>query len=146
VTEKDNSSIRAQISRNAVALISLVVAVGSLGYNTWRNELTEANRNVRSAGFQLMNEIAKLQQVVLLSHYDMDDVRGNPRVGWTHVIAIKDLAYSMPADVQTACDDLFLVWQDNWDSLANTPASLDKIDSSINNAKGKILRAIEALD
>ena len=132
--------------RNAVALISLVVAVGSLGYNTWRNERSEANRNVRAAGFQLMTEIAGLQQVVLLSHYDMDAVRGNPRVGWTHVIAIKDLSHSMPDDVRTACQDLFLVWQDNWEDLADSDTSLGKIDAAIDHAKTEILGAIKALD
>jgi len=33
-----------QVRRNSVALISLVVAVTSLSYNTWRNEATEHNR------------------------------------------------------------------------------------------------------
>jgi hypothetical protein len=40
-------TIRKQIQNNAVALISLFIAVGSLGYNTWRNETTEEQRNVR---------------------------------------------------------------------------------------------------
>lgn len=39
-------SIREQLCRNTVALISLVIAVGSLGYNTWRNETTEAQQSV----------------------------------------------------------------------------------------------------
>lgn len=41
--------MREQIRNNAVALISLVVALAALGYNTWRNERTEANRNLRAA-------------------------------------------------------------------------------------------------
>lgn len=142
----DKNSIREQLRRNAVALISLVVAVSSLGYNTWRNERTEANRNVRAAGFQLMNEIAALQQVVLLSHYDMDAVRGNPRVGWTHVIAIRDLAYSMPEDVRDACNDLFLVWQSNWEELEGSASSLANIDAAIERTKTEILGAIRSLD
>ena len=35
--------ITEQIRRNTVAIISLIVALSSLGYNTYRNELTEAN-------------------------------------------------------------------------------------------------------
>ncbi|PLX57670.1 MAG: hypothetical protein C0629_01200 [Chromatiales bacterium] len=45
-----------QIRGNSVALMSRVVAVGSLGYNTWRNERTEQNRNIRSAGFRAIDE------------------------------------------------------------------------------------------
>ena len=33
-------SIREQLRRNAVALISLVIAITSLGYNTWRNAVS----------------------------------------------------------------------------------------------------------
>jgi len=36
--------IRGQIKNNLLAIISLVVAFSALGYNTWRNELTEHNR------------------------------------------------------------------------------------------------------
>ncbi len=37
-----------QIKRNQLAIISLVVALIALGYNTWRNELTEENRTSHS--------------------------------------------------------------------------------------------------
>jgi hypothetical protein len=46
------STLRQQLRNNAVALISLVVALGSLGYNTWRNERTEYNHNIRTATFE----------------------------------------------------------------------------------------------
>jgi len=42
--------IRKQVHNNAVALISLFIAVGSLTYNSWCNETTEEQRNVRHAG------------------------------------------------------------------------------------------------
>ena len=41
----ERSSIVEQLRRNTVALISIVIAVSSLSYNTWRNEKTEYNRN-----------------------------------------------------------------------------------------------------
>jgi len=40
---KSLSSLKEQIRRNSVALISLAVAVSSLGYNTWRNEVWSAD-------------------------------------------------------------------------------------------------------
>jgi len=45
---------RKQLHRNAVALISLAVAITSLGYNTWRNEVSEQNRNQRCGSFELL--------------------------------------------------------------------------------------------
>ena len=143
---KNHFSVREQLRRNAVALISLVVAISSLGYNTWRNERSEANRTVRAAGFQLMSNIAELQKVVMLSHYDMDSVRGNPRIGWTHVIAVRDLSYSMPAEVRAASQNLFSVWQDNWAGVADSNESLQRVEAAIDQAKSEILGSIRALD
>ena len=42
--------MREQLRSNMVGLISLVIALSALGFNTWRNELTERNRNIRDAG------------------------------------------------------------------------------------------------
>ena len=62
-------SIRQQIHNNAVALISLFIALSSLAYNTWRNETTEEQRNVRHAAFRVLESLGELQQVVDFRHY-----------------------------------------------------------------------------
>ena len=64
------NSILEQLRRNTVAVISLVVAISSLSYNTWRNEATEENRNLRVAAFEILLKLGELQQVVFHSHYD----------------------------------------------------------------------------
>ena len=51
-----SASIKEQIRRNLVALISLAVAVTSLGYNTWRNEASEYNRNQRLVILNLLGQ------------------------------------------------------------------------------------------
>jgi len=56
--------MRNQLRDNMVALISLVIALSALGYTTWRNELTERNRNIRDAGFELLSQIGSLQQMM----------------------------------------------------------------------------------
>ena len=43
-----------QLQKNSLSLISLFVAFSALSYNTWRNEQTEYNRNIRSAGFEVL--------------------------------------------------------------------------------------------
>ena len=59
-----------QVRNNAVAIISLVVALSGLGYNTWRNESTESNKNIRDAGLFMMKELTELQEVVLYARFD----------------------------------------------------------------------------
>src|SRR5882757_4094648 len=73
------SSIREQVRNNSVALISLFIALSSLGYNTWRNERTERNRNIRTATFEILTKLAEFERVVFLAHYDRDKSNGNPR-------------------------------------------------------------------
>ena len=53
------NSILEQLRRNTVALISLVVAISSLSYNTWRNEATEENRNLRVAAFEILLKLGE---------------------------------------------------------------------------------------
>jgi len=72
-----------QIKQNAMAIVSLLVAFSALGYNTWRNELTEDNRNIRSAGYEVLVHLSHLQRIAYLAHYDKDTTRGNPCLGWT---------------------------------------------------------------
>ena len=86
------SNFREQLRNNAVALVSLVVALIGLMYTTWRYEHTERNQNIRTATFEILSKLAEFERVVFLAHYDKDVAMGNPRVGWTYVIAIHDLS------------------------------------------------------
>lgn len=56
-----NANLLNQFQRNAVAIISLVVALTGLGYNTWCNEQTESNRNQRFASFMVLSKLNELQ-------------------------------------------------------------------------------------
>ena len=86
MSEKENSFF-SQVRRNAVALISLIVAVSSLSYNPWRNEKTGPDRNHRVAAFEVLMKLGELEQVVFLHHYDRDIAdRGNARAGWSYFI------------------------------------------------------------
>jgi len=82
-----------QLKRNVVALVSIIIAVSSLSYNTWRNEKTEENRNQRFAAFEMLLKLSELQQVVFHNHYDKDRTgKGNPRTGWAYVLTVRDLS------------------------------------------------------
>ena len=144
---ESNHGFLRQIQRHAVALISLVVALTSLGYNTWRNEVTEYNRNQRQSAFEILLKLGELQQVVFHSHYDRDTQdKGNPRTGWAYVLVIKDLARVLSPPMPTASDRLQNVWGEHWSALGAEQASADAILAEIDVVREETLRQLQRLD
>lgn len=138
--------VREQIRNNLVAIISLVVAVTSLSYNTWRNEQSEYNRNVRQGGFEMLIKLGALQEVLFYSHYDRDSVRGSPRSGWAYVLVIDDLSASLPAPVPASADRLLAIWESNWQGLGADDHSAEQISGAIDALRGDVLSALKSLD
>ena len=144
---ESNHGFLRQIQRHAVALISLVVALTSLGYNTWRNEVTEYNRNQRQSAFEILLKLGELQQVVFHSHYDRDiQDKGNPRTGWAYVLVIKDLARVLSPPMPAASDRLQTVWGEHWSALGAKQASADAILAEIDSVREETLRQLQELE
>lgn len=135
-----------QIKNNAVALVSIFIAISSLGYNTWRNERTELNRNQRHAAFEILIKVNQLQQVVFHHFYDNDTTnKGNPRIGWSHVLTIDDFSQVLPEIIKGSSQDLKHVWQIHWKTLS-TQHSVDQILVAINDVRSKVLNILKQLD
>lgn len=145
MSRTNSPTIVEQVRRNAVALISLVVALSSLGYNTWRNEQSEANRNVREATFQTLVKLGELQEVVFFGHYDNDLSRGNPRRGWAHVLTLYDLSQVVPAPVPEAADQLKTTWADHWEGLGRKEADFNAIDQATDRLRQATLEVLGQL-
>ena len=146
MTEK-NGGFFNQIRRNAVALISLIIAVSSLSYNTWRNEKTEVNRNQRIASFEVLLKLNELQQVIFHHHYDMDALdKGNPRTGWTYVLTVRDLSRILHSPLPEAANELLSVWDKNWESLGEEQVKVDLIINKIDNVRSETLLLLESLE
>ena len=140
------STLRQQLRDNAVALISLVVALTALAYNTWRNERTEYNRNVRTATFELLTKLADLERVVFLAQYDRDASGGNPRTGWTYVLVIRDLATVVPAPVPAKAARLQETWGANWQGLGKEDeTAVSQIDDAIVSLREASLSTLKSL-
>lgn len=129
-----------------VAIISLVVAFTALGYNTWRNEQSEFNRNIRRAGFEMLVHISALQRITYLAHFEQDQEGGNPRSGWVEVLVLRDLALLMPDSIAEHADGLYQAWNDNWMGLGNDDLAVAAIDTAIDELRQQVVVVLESLD
>ncbi|MFQ5633741.1 MAG: hypothetical protein ACE5G3_00225 [Gammaproteobacteria bacterium] len=135
-----------QIKRNSLAVISLLVALTALSYNTWRNEQTEENRNIRQAGFEMLLHISELQRITYLAHFDKDRQAGNPRRGWVEILVLQDLAKLMPASERMRAAALHETWEANWSGLGSRDEAVEAIDAAIEDLRGDIADVLESLD
>ncbi len=142
-----NNGVIDQLKRNTVALVSIIIAVSSLSYNTWRNEKTEENRNQRLASFEVLLKLNELQQVIFHSHYDKDSSdKGNPRTGWTHALTVRDLSRILQPPLPAAADELLRVWGENWEGLDEKKMNVDLILGEIDNVRSKTLLLLDSLE
>ena len=139
-----------QVRRNLVALISLVIAVSSLGYNTWRNERTEFNRNQRQASFQMLLALGELRELAYHLQYDSLVVgRQAARSGWTKVFAIRDFSMLLQPPIPAEGEALQRAWDEHSPSLGAATADrshLDAIEARINDLRDETLAMLQALD
>lgn len=139
-------TLAAQLQRNLLAIISLVVALSALGYNSYRNELTETNRNVRSAGFVLLQELSQLQLIADYAHYDQDTTKGNPITGWGRLLYMRDMSQLVSPEVVSGAEALTNVWGREWSTLHEEEESNQRITEAINTLRDQVLEAITSLD
>jgi hypothetical protein len=134
-----------QLRSNAVALISLGVAIAGLTYNTWRNERTEHNRNIRQAAFQQLVALGQLKQLVYHAHYDHDTKSGNPRTGWAYVETIQDFAANMPPPVPMKDQALLDAWREHWEGLGQDDSAAESITNAIDDDRAAVVLVLKML-
>lgn len=128
-----------------MALISLVVALGSLGYNTWRNELTEENRSVRLAAFEVLKNLGELQVIVNFAYFAKNEQFGHPMAGWGRVALISDLSEVLPAPAPERAENLRQVWQASWQRIGDDEPSVDRITAEIDQSRDAIREIVRQL-
>jgi hypothetical protein len=143
-------TIKQQLQRNSVAFISLFIALSSLAYNTWRNETTEDQRNVRHAAFQVIEKLGELQSVVNAMVYSPQRAEDGWIDGWGKVLATETLGSVMPEPIPTESERLKLVWTSQFEALSAEPEAAReadrKITAQIEATKMGVLEVLEALD
>jgi hypothetical protein len=152
--DMNTHTMRQQLRDNLVAVTSLAVAVSALGYNTWRNEVTERNRNVRVAGIEILKEIGSLQQIVFHVRFTDDRVTGGEprpelvrdlRMGWVDVFTIGDLAVVMPPEVARDAAALRAAWEQNVAGLVEDQEAFARIDGAIERLRRSTVESLRRL-
>jgi hypothetical protein len=138
-------TIGTQLRANAVALLSLVIALSSLGYTTWRTERSEENRTTRQAAFQLLVALGQMQELVYHAHYDRDAQHGNPRTGWVYVQTINDFSAAMPPPVPDRAAALLATWREHWEGLGERDADADAISDALESCRAAVVAGIRGL-
>jgi hypothetical protein len=147
VPQSIKNSLRNQLRRNIVAITSLVIAITSLSYNTWRNELSEENRTQRLVSMEVLMKLSELQQVVWHHHWDQDlDGRGNLRTGWTLVLVIRDISRLLDKEVQGSAATLWQTWDERHRQLASSRESERDIVTAIEAVRQDTLALLGKLD
>lgn len=122
------ATIREQIHNHAVALISLFIAVSGLAYNTWRNETTEEQRNVRHAAFTVLENLGEMQEVVDARYYYLavgENIgsEGELRLkGYGSALMIRDLLALMPDPAPAKGDMMLKTWTQHFGALDDVDA------------------------
>jgi hypothetical protein len=140
-----SATIKSQLRSNAIAIISLIVALSSFSHTAWRTEQSERNRTTRQAAFQMLVALGEMKQVVYHGHYDHDSVRGNPRTGWVYVETIRDFSSAMPAPVPAKAEALMQSWQKHWEGIGTKDEDADAVTDALDACRAAVVATTQAL-
>ena len=129
----------------ATSIITILLTLVGFSYNVYRLEQSEINNNIRTASFEMIKELANLEQIVYASHYEKDDIKGNPRTGWVKVGVIQDLSIVCFGHKAMHTEKLFKTWQTHWKTMKEDRASADVIVKSIDEVRVKIRQTLKSL-
>ena len=127
------------------SILSLMFAVLGFTYNAWRLEQSEENNNIRSASFQILVELAELEQIIYLAHYDKDLKEGSPRKGWIEVGLINDLSMLVGDSVYTNATELTSSWSARWQLMADDRVAVDQLVTDIDAVRYAVKEKLKTL-
>ncbi|ESP94174.1 MULTISPECIES: hypothetical protein [Pseudoalteromonas] len=126
-------------------IFSMLFALVGFSYNTWRLEVSEYNNNVRLASFEILKELAALEQLLYVAHYDQDMQSASPRKGWIKVGLIKDFSYLTNKQVQVGATNLQKTWSQNWENISTSNQSVELIVNDIDEVRASIKSLLTSL-
>lgn len=127
------------------SILSILLTLAGFSYNVYRLEQSEINSNIRTSSFEILKELANLEQIVYAAYYEKDFKLGNPRTGWVKVGIIQDLSLICFDKEATSSKKLFLTWKNNWETMGTNQDSVNKIIDSIEDIRIDIRRILQNL-
>ncbi len=140
------SKLLKQLRNNVLAVVSIIIAIMALSYNSWRNEVSESNRNQRAAGFEIMREAAHLQLLVDRATYSADEDKPDPIQGWVRVNLILSLSRLTAAEVENVATSLKQSWNSNWETIYTDENANVKVSKSIKRLNEAVSEHLLSLD
>jgi hypothetical protein len=134
-----------QIKNNLIAIVSLIIAITALTYNTWREEETEKNRTTRLAAFEVLKSLGQLQAIVNYTHFSPEDKKENPIAGWGNIALISDLSGILPDPIPQTVNQLANTWSEQYSTLQTERASVEAISQQIDISRESILNVLHQL-
>lgn len=128
------------------ALFSVLFALAGFSYNVWRMEISEKNSNIRTACFEILAELASLEQLIYTAVYDHDIKEGSPRKGWVKVGLVNDLSITVSKDVRGRAEALREVWGENWNTMLTDASAAEKIVKAIDDMREDIKKVLVSLE
>ena len=120
------------------SILSIFLTLIGFSYNVYRLEQSEINSNIRTSSFEMLKELANLEQIVYASYYEKDPIAGNPRTGWVKVGIIVDLSMIASKDNDLKTNILYKSWQKNWPTISNDEDSANNIIKGIELVRSEI--------
>lgn len=124
---------------------SLVVALLAILLNGHRNDLSERNRNIRVAEFEILRNLAELQQMIDVTYFDRDNGKGTQSFTLSRILVIRDLAALSPEPVQQSAEKLMLAWRENGRKLDTSIDAVQKISDEIVNVRQEVVGSLKSL-
>lgn len=124
---------------------SVVVAFFAIMVNGHRNELTERNRNIRVAEFEILRNLADLQQMVDTTYFDHGGGKGGQSFTFSRILVIRDLAALSPEPVQQAAEKLMTAWRANGSKIDTSLDAVQKLSEEIVNVRKEVVASLKGL-
>ncbi|MCO7190669.1 MULTISPECIES: hypothetical protein [unclassified Pseudoalteromonas] len=127
-------------------IASMLFAFVGFAYNAWRLEVSEQNNNIRTACFEMLKELAQLEQLIYVAHYDQNKTEGSPRKGWISVGLINDFSYLTNGDLQQSARTLKTTWNNNWQNIYASTQAVDLVVKDIDSVRSEIKLLLNDLE
>jgi hypothetical protein len=129
-----------------VSFLSVLVAVSALVINARHNAAVERHRNIRIAEFEILRNLAELQQMVDSAYFQSSSSQGNKGLILSRILVVRDLAALSPRPVQQTSDRLMTAWRVHGEKIGTSIDAAKGLSDEILYARGEVVTSLRALD